>query len=332
MAHPTIVELMAAPVDSRDTSWLRESLQSAVELELSTLPVYLSGMWSIKNQSGEVYDLVKSVALEEMLHLGLACNMLKGLGGTPKFVAPVYPGHLPGGVLPKLDVYLGGLNPTTLDMYMAIEEPEHPLSPAETDYPTIGMFYDAIATVFQTLSPRISTKGQLAVTLSVPNPDGASTTITEPLTVIASLTDALQAMKTIKDQGEGTAKSPDSSEFGGELAHYYRFGEIRYGHKFVEVNGTWDYTGDPVPFPDCYPVAKVSPGGYPELPASKKFNAAYSQLLTHLQDAWTGGDENTLDAAIGIMAQLYLLAAPIVATPLPDGSGNYGPDFIPVPA
>jgi Ferritin-like len=329
VANTTIVELMAAPVDSRDLSWLQESLQSALELELSTLPVYLSGMWSIKNQSGEVYELINSVVLEEMLHLGFACNMLTAVGGTPKIVAPVYPGHLPGGVLPKLDVYLSGLTATSLKMYMAIEEPEHPLTPAETDYPTIGMFYDAIAAVFQALSPPISPDGQLAATLSVPNPDGASTRITEPVTVVASLTDALAAIKTIKDQGEGTTKNPDSPRFGGELAHYYRFGEIRYGRKFVEVGGKWDYTGAAVPFPDCYPVARVPQGGYPELPASKSFNTAYSQLLAHLQDAWTGGGRSALSAAIGTMFQLYPLAAPIVATPLPDGSGNYGPDFIP---
>ncbi|MBV9164163.1 MAG: hypothetical protein JO281_22035 [Pseudonocardiales bacterium] len=33
--------------------------------------------------------------------------------------------------------------------------------------------------------------------------------------------------------------------------------------------------------------------------------------------------------AIGIMFQLYPDAAPIIVTPLPDGSGNHGPDFIP---
>ena len=35
----------------------RAALQSALaELELATLPVYLSGMWSIKGGSGEVFD------------------------------------------------------------------------------------------------------------------------------------------------------------------------------------------------------------------------------------------------------------------------------------
>lgn len=332
MTNTKIVQLMAVSADSRDLSWLRESLQSAIELEFATLPVYLSGMWSIKKQGGEVYDLIKSVAIEEMLHMGLACNMLKAIGGVPKIVAPTYPGHLPGGVLPDLDVYLGGLNPETLDMYMAIERPEHPLALIETQYPTIGMFYDAIRELFQALSPSISTDGQIAVTLDVPNSDGSGKTISEPLPQLGTLDDVLKAIATIKDQGEGTANSPDSPEFGGELAHYYRFGEIRYGRKFVEIDGSWQYAGATIPFPDCYPVSKVPPGGYPDLLASKKFNTAYSQLIAGLQNAWAGGGEQALDMAIGIMLQLYDLAAPIIAIPQPDGSGNYGPDFIPSPA
>ncbi|MGH3854799.1 MAG: ferritin-like domain-containing protein [Pseudonocardiaceae bacterium] len=329
MANTKIVELMSAPVDCRDLSWLRESLQAALELEFSTLPIYLSGMWSIKDQTGEVHDLIDSVVREEMLHLGFVCNMLTAIGGAPEFVAPTYPGHLPGGVLPDLDVYLAGLSPKTLDMYMAIEEPEHPLAPAATDHPTIGMFYDAIRELFQTLSPPISPNGQLTATLMVPNPDGSGTKISEPLTVLTSLDDVRTAIATIKDQGEGNATSPDSPEFGGELAHFYRFGEIRYGRKFVKVDGVWGYTGDPVPFPDCYPVAKVPQGGYPGLPASKEFDAAYHQLIAQLQNAWSGGGLNDLHSAIMTMGSLYGPAAQVIKTPLPDGSGNFGPDFIP---
>ncbi len=331
MANTKIVELMATPVDSRDLSWLQESLQAAVELEFATLPVYLSGMWSIKDQNSAAYKLINSVVLEEMLHMGFACNMLTAIGGTPTIVAPTYPGPLPGGVLPDLDVYLGGLSTKALDMYQAIEEPEHPLALVATDHPTIGMFYDAIRELFQVLSPPISTDGQLTATLHVPNPDGSGTTITEQLTQLASLADALGAIATIKDQGEGTAHSPDSPEFGGELAHYYRFGEIRHGRKFVEVDGNWSYTGDPIPFPDTYPVARVPQGGYPDLPASKKFDTAFSQLVMRLQNAWSGGGENALNAAIGIMVGLYSLAKPIITTPLPNANGNYGPDFIPTP-
>jgi hypothetical protein len=80
-----------------------------------------------------------------------------------------------------------------------------------------------------------------------------------------------------------------------------------------------------------YPVARVPRGGYPDLPASKKFDTAFFQLIAELHNAWSGGGAKTLDTAIGIMLQLYGLAAPIIAMPLPEGSGNYGPDFIPLP-
>src|SRR5436305_15250394 len=110
MRRPSIAELMEVPAEEQDLEWLQTSLQSAIALEFSTLPVYLSGMWSIQQQSGDAYNLINSVVLEEMLHMGLACNMLVAIGGTPEIVAPRYPSQgLPGGVLPALPVYLAGL-------------------------------------------------------------------------------------------------------------------------------------------------------------------------------------------------------------------------------
>jgi hypothetical protein len=39
-----IVELMEVETAERDLDWLKASLQSAVDLEFATLPVYLSGL------------------------------------------------------------------------------------------------------------------------------------------------------------------------------------------------------------------------------------------------------------------------------------------------
>jgi hypothetical protein len=326
-----IVELMGVERSERDVDWLQQALQSAVELEFSTIPAYLSGMWSIQEQSGEVYDLIRSVVLEEMLHMGLACNMLRGIGGTPQITPPVYPGPLPGGVRPELEVYLAGLSQETVEMYMQIELPEHPVAAEAEDYPTIGAFYDAILEAFQTLSPPISTEGQLTteLTVGVPDPPGPDKTIQEDLNQLGSLGDVEQAIATIKDQGEGTSLSPDAPEYGGELAHYYRFGEIYHGRHLVPTPEGWQWAGDPVEFPACYPVARVPSGGYPDVPASQAFDERYSQLVGHLENAWGTGGQNELDRAIGAMFSLYDLAQPLVTTPLPGGGGNYGPDFIP---
>jgi hypothetical protein len=331
VGNNSIVELMRIKRSDRDADWLQQALQSAVELEFSTIPVYLSGMWSIEDQSGQVYDLVKSVVLEEMLHMGLACNMLRGIGGTPQITPASYPGPLPGGVRPGLEVYLAGLSRTSVEMYMQIELPEQTVAAEAVEYPTIGAFYDAILEAFETLSPPISTSGQLSAELSVsvqdpPNPDK---TIEEDLTTLGSLADVEQAIATIKDQGEGTSTSPDAPEFGGELAHYYRFGEIYNGAKLVQTAQGWEYVGDPVEFPACYPVAQVPLGGYPDVLESQAFDQTYGDLVGHLQNAWGAGGESELDDAIGQMFSLYKLAQRLITKPLPGGGGNYGPDFIP---
>jgi Ferritin-like len=321
-----IIELLEVEEPARDLDWLKESLQSAVELELATLPVYLSGMWSIKAGSGEVFDLVKSVVMEEMLHLGLTSNMLKAIGGAPKMRVPSYPSPLPGGVRPELTVFLAGLSLDSVAMYMEIEKPEHPLALRAETFPTIGDFYDAILAAFQALSPQLSTTGQQTSNISVPTPSGGS--ISEPLKKLATLADVEQAIATIKEQGEGTTKSPDAPEFGGELAHYYRFGEIHAGKKLIQVGDEFKFEGDPVPFPDCFPVAKVPPEGYPDLPESQAFDRAFSTLISQLEQAWAGsGSPGSLGQAIGTMFSLADLAAPLVQMSRPSGDGNFGPDF-----
>src|SRR5689334_8657050 len=99
-----IVEQVEIPLEKRTLDWLKKSLQAAIELELATMPPYLCGYWSIaENGKGnaEGADLMRSVFMEEMLHLGLAGNMLKAVGGEPKIIRALhdYPGRLPGGVL-----------------------------------------------------------------------------------------------------------------------------------------------------------------------------------------------------------------------------------------
>jgi hypothetical protein len=49
-------------------------------------------------------------------------------------------------------------------------------------------------------------------------------------------------------------------------------------------------------------------------------------LLGDLQTAWNS-DAGDLGGAIGAMGDLGDLAADLMTKPLPDGSGNFGPDF-----
>ncbi|MDT4929349.1 MAG: hypothetical protein QOD36_66 [Mycobacterium sp.] len=150
-------ELMRVPREGHDLSWLRKALQAAVELELSTIPPYLFAMWSIDATVSPVTDLILNIVLEEMGHMGLACNMLTAVGGAPDIntptAVPTYPGSLPGGVHPGLTVGLAPLSHEVLETFMEIELPESGprIYHRGVEFPTIGAFYDAILAAFHQL-------------------------------------------------------------------------------------------------------------------------------------------------------------------------------------
>ena len=79
----SIIDLMQVPREGHDLHWLKKMLQFAVELEVSTLPPYLSGLWTINEAKSPVSALIQGITEEEMVHLGLACNMLTAIGGAP---------------------------------------------------------------------------------------------------------------------------------------------------------------------------------------------------------------------------------------------------------
>jgi hypothetical protein len=262
--HPTtdtrIADLLRVPSEQIDVDWLITSLQTAVELELATLPPYLCGYWSVKDASSPAAELILSVILQEMLHMGLAANMLTAIGGPPTIntAIPTYPGGLPGGVRPQLTVTLSGLTKEYVnDVYMQIEYPEGGPLQAVAGPPTIGQFYDAILAAFEQVKPTLTGQPQIIATI------GQSQNFTNSLYAVSTMALVQQAISEIKEQGEGTSTSPDAPNFGDELAHYYRFGEIYNGQEFVETNGKWGYTGAPVPFPDVWPMAQLTSPTWP---------------------------------------------------------------------
>jgi Ferritin-like len=326
--HDQIIQLMRVSSDQRDEEWIKTSLQAAIALELSTIPPYLCGFWSIKNPDDEAAQLIRGIVFDEMFHMGLVCNMLSAIGGTPHIVAaaPTYPGPLPGGVHPGLTVYLSGLTSTYIrNVFMEIEMPEHPLAfaAAEEEFPTIGAFYDALSEAFQQVRPTISMNNQLSL-------KGIGGNDLEPIKDLVGVEDSINL---IKEQGEGTSTSPDAPQVAGELAHYYKFGEIYHGHKLQQVNGTWEFTGDVLAFPDVYHMGVVPPGGWPNPDPTvqgllQKFNTDYTALLQGLDKAWAEGDLSALHSAIGTMFSLTSTAGELMKAPLP-GSGDvvYGPEF-----
>lgn len=138
-------------------------LQTAVEIELSTIPIYLYTYYSInRTPSGcdnlpngeqlatlanKAGGLIMSVAVEEMLHMSLACNLMRALGGRPSLYCKSpggYPTNLPHHRA-GFSVGLEKLSAAQLNLFLGIEAPEKKNAPPEGDnWETIGQFYDYI--------------------------------------------------------------------------------------------------------------------------------------------------------------------------------------------
>jgi hypothetical protein len=263
---------------------------------------------------------------DEMYHLGVVCNLLVAVGGQPRIkdAAPAYPGPLPGGVRPGLTVYLSGLTRSFVhDVMMAIEEPEAPLARGSVATPTIGTFYGSLLQAFTTVAPSFAPDGQLSQRIG-----------TDDLEPVRDLADVERLIGIVKEQGEGTGSSPNDALQNDEPAHYYAFGEIYHGRCLAEADDCWTFTGDPVPFPDVRPMVRVPDGGWPEAPAGvtqllDRFDATYHDVLASLEAAWAGGGSRSLDAGVHAMRGLEAAAVALMETPLPDGTGTYGPRFRP---
>jgi hypothetical protein len=88
---------------------LKKHLQYAVDLEFWTIPYYLTALYSIREQSSQAFQLIRSVVDQEVLHLELAANIANAYGVNVKFTAPEY-----GGGIPHLDFAINEPDPTKI--------------------------------------------------------------------------------------------------------------------------------------------------------------------------------------------------------------------------
>ena len=167
--------------------------------------------------------------------------------------------------------------------------------------------------------------------------------VAEWLVPLNSLSDVQNAIETIKEQGEGTSKGPDAPEYQDELAHYFKFGSVHAEKLYVQgPNGTWDYQGEAIPFPEVALMQEVPEGGYrdpaPDVArALQDFNEAFSSVVDKLQDAWNGGGNDALSnpktgAITAMFGDLGSFAGKLYDMPVPGTKYTYGPTFQYVPA
>lgn len=294
---------------------LKSALQSAIELEHATLPTYLYALYSIRpGSNNRLAAIIRSIAMEEMLHLALCSNLLNAIGGAPSLdkpdFIPVYPGPLPGAVA-GIDVPLAPVSKLLIhDVFMEIEEPEDPLefpvepleTLAERAAPiTIGQFYQAIKAQMAQLAAGSN--------IFVGAPSRQLAAGLPGLFRVTDLSSANNAIDLIVKQGEGTPLSPLNP---GEMpAHYYLFAAAYNGRELVPRPGVppFAFAGDPIPFDDAGVVRLVTnptPQRYEGTAAAgpnTQFNRTYTQLLQVLHQTFNGSP-TSIFGSISLMRQL----------------------------
>ncbi|GAA0591579.1 hypothetical protein HPO96_05085 [Kribbella sandramycini] len=301
---------------------LRSHLQWAVELEHATLPPYLYALYSLDpTRNADAVELVSSVFVEEMIHLSLAANLLNAVGGEPQLDTPAllpdYPRLLPHG---SVELSLLPFGSAALEMFLALERPEAPTGPPESDrYETIGQFYDAIEAGFRSLCDSLGADKVFTGDPARQVAFGPFHHTAGKLTAVTDLASALAALEEIVEQGEGTSRGeiwdgdhdifhPDRDE----VAHYYRFEELKLGRRYQRGDTpAGGPTGDPVAV-DPAGVYSVSPAQTTAeiRQAQLTFDNTYCTILYLLQETFTGDPAQLRDAVrtmFGLKAQAVAL-------------------------
>jgi hypothetical protein len=327
---------------------LRQHLQTAIELEHSTIPPYLCALYSIEEGSNPyAAQVIKSVVMEEMLHMILASNVLNAIGGKPsinhsRFI-PEYPTYLPHSDKAFM-VNLEKFSPKAVETFLNIERPAAPDAPPEPDnYQTIGQFYEAIEQALIELSQKDNIFTGEARRQITPEyyygGGGGIIAITENKQPRVALEKALAALREIVGQGEGvhhTIFDGDHRLFGEEVeyAHYFRFNEIKEGRYYT--NQDTPLTGPTgKPFPVDYkkvynmrpnPKMKDYPRGSEVRQKMLKFNRIYMSLLNDLHTALNGQPETLMNGVIK-MYDLKYEAVELMKIPVGKDGATAGPSF-----
>lgn len=365
--HPP-ERLATLPKEIETKDQLHEALRVAMELELSTIPPYLTALYSIKpGTNTAAYAVIQSVVMEEMLHLTLAGNVLTATGGAAALdhcdYVPQYPTRLPHSS-ETFTVPLASFSRAALNTFLKIEHPGPPGEEARVEgYHDIGQFYAGIEDGLKRLNRRLGPEELY---------DGHPSSQVQPSQYYGGLGDvivivaegddpkgrhrrALKALEEIVEQGEGLPHSlfdgdviPGRGPGKGKVpAHYFRFEEIlkktyyKAGDKPHHPTGApldvdWKavYTKRRWPSP---PRKHVSPmrwyrdNGHHEIAeALYGFNTQYMSLLGTLQEVFTGRPDQLM-RAVTQMYDLKYQAQALLKTPDPRGRDTVGPSFECIP-
>lgn len=325
---------------SREQLWAL--LAEAAEIEHHLMCCYLYAAFSLKQQADEglsCEDLpyvlrwrqeILGVAIEEMGHLAMVCNILSAIG-APAHLAhqnfPIAPGYHPAGVVVKLTPF----NPSTLQHFIFLERPEdhevadgsgfeppqtyrrltnmNRLMTVGTDYVTVGQLYAIIGQGMKSLTEKLGEKA-----LFSGNPEHQLDEVTgrlPGLKVVRCLATAQQAVDAIVRQGEGAAASEERS-------HYQRFIAIQQEYDSL-VATRHDFR--PAYAAAENPVMRIPPTPEGRIwvncePASSLIdlgNALYNHCLRCLSLAYSGVGRSTQAMLVRTSIDLMKFLSPVAS-------------------
>lgn len=267
---------MKLTLSDLETHHLHKHLQYAVDLELWTIPFYMSAMYSIKDRNSDAYQMIRTVVNQEMLHLQSAANVANAFGYSPSIGVPVYEGtkvpHLdfsldsPESTAPYMPytAEIGALDMEHINAMCLIELPEYDADKTTVslfsqcnEYGTIGDFYKALLGMVNHHKSEIR-GGVRQVDFFAPFYRNApNLTVTESATEGFSQAELL--IKLITDQGEGFSDDKQiippvfqntADDPWPEKDHFEKFNCIKDNkHGLPEVYSTKD--------PSCYSQSDI---------------------------------------------------------------------------
>jgi hypothetical protein len=285
------VESLPEEMRVRDIVQLRRLLRRAVLVEHTTIPPYLTALYSLQEGTNlESVQIIRSVLVEEMLHMILSANVLNAIGGEPsvndpRFI-PSYPSNLlsllntrsvmtdatlddllkidaqsaqklsgmKGAQQDTLEVGIERFSPDTIDVFLEIESPV-PVGGAGSGNPTIGSFYKIIIDGLERLEAEAQAEGKSIFD----NSDERQKRQIHPehyygsggqVVVVSNLKTARKALKEIIFQGEGF-----DPRFFDKAVSIGSYDEIGHYYRFNEIKqGRYYEEGDT---PESGPTGRI---------------------------------------------------------------------------
>jgi hypothetical protein len=291
-------------------------LQTAIELEWSTIPPYMVAILSMKlTANREAANLIRGVMMEEMLHMALLANVLNAVGGTVHIGpdnTPSYPRRCFEGR--DFQVNLAPFSAENVETFMKIEEPDT----------SVHKFYQGIVALLEELAGQGNLfTGDPARQLYDDYYWGGGNQIIP----VKDLESAKKALGIVMDKGEGAGERPPfTPDAPLQMAHYYRFAEIHYQRLYKPGDDPKKPpTGEalPIDYKAVHPIRSNPKAAY-YAPGTKlaklneAFNSRYTMMLRQLLQALTGTPLVLYTAIMNGMHGSTSTALEMMTTPIPD--------------